>query len=822
MSRRHGWCAGLVSLSLALLGAVACGDDKHPAGPGGSEADAGAGEPDASAPDAGGPDGGDSVTVTCPDAVPAPGEGACDVTPGDGTAVLLRGTVLGRGTVYENGAVLYDGSSIACVGCDCGASPEATGATRVDCADAVISPGLINPHDHITYTEGSPIDHGATRYNHRHEWRRTLSAPQNSHGTGATSAGTRWGEVRMLLSGVTSMVGSGGATGMVRNLDRLSAGDETLGLQEVEFETFPLGDTNANGSSRPDCSWDYAIDEREASALHAYMPHVAEGINAYAADEFRCESTSFDGGQDFTEHNDSHIHGIGLTAADYADMARDGTRLIWSPRSNISLYGHTALVTAFDRLGGVVALGTDWTYSGSVNEVRELACADQFNRAQLGGYFSDEALWRMATWNAAVATGNESVIGSLEAGKLADLAVYAGQPGQHHRAVLEAQAESTLLVVMDGRPVFGEADVVAGLGESCEALDLCGQARALCTSREFGTSYANLAAEVGAGDPAYPAFFCGAPDDEPSCVPARPGEFTGVAEAGDADGDGVADADDDCPSVFNPIRPIDGGAQADSDGDGEGDACDATPIGDDLDGDGVANAGDNCPFAANPDQADGDSDEKGDSCDFCPEQANPASVCELGPPVEATISDIQMGTVPAGTNVIVTGAVVTAVWASGLYVQDPDSDPAFSGVHAFVGASPGVAVGDIVTVTGQVAEYFTDTELEGATVTRTGTGGAIAPVALTVAQAADEAYEGVLVKLTDVTDVVNPYNCSADDPACSDPRLWEVNATIVVYDRLYQDADWAARAGTSPVSGVMMTRFDRRRIMPRTGADFGP
>ncbi len=50
----------------------------------------------------------------------------------------------------------------------------------------------------------------------------------------------------------------------------------------------------------------------------------------------------------------------------------------------------------------------------------------------------------------------------------------------------------------------------------------------------------------------------------------------------DADGDGVADADDNCPDVANAD-------QADADNDGIGDLCDDTPNGDvvDTDGDGV-------------------------------------------------------------------------------------------------------------------------------------------------------------------------------------------------------------------------------------------
>ena len=71
----------------------------------------------------------------------------------------------------------------------------------------------------------------------------------------------------------------------------------------------------------------------------------------------------------------------------------------------------------------------------------------------------------------------------------------------------------------------------------------------------------------------------------------------------DRDGDGVADADDNCPSTPNP-------GQEDSDSDGEGDICDF-----DLDNDGVDDADDNCPSIANPGQEDLDGDGKGNACD---------------------------------------------------------------------------------------------------------------------------------------------------------------------------------------------------------------
>ncbi len=106
-----------------------------------------------------------------------------------------------------------------------------------------------------------------------------------------------------------------------------------------------------------------------------------------------------------------------------------------------------------------------------------------------------------------------------------------------------------------------------------------------------------------------------------------------VVSNGDADCDGIADGDDNCPEAENPN-------QADRDGDGAGDACDncvtvANPeqtdtdedgLGDACDGDddndGRGDGSDNCPLVPNPQQENGDGDLHGDACDNCPETRN--------------------------------------------------------------------------------------------------------------------------------------------------------------------------------------------------------
>ena len=71
----------------------------------------------------------------------------------------------------------------------------------------------------------------------------------------------------------------------------------------------------------------------------------------------------------------------------------------------------------------------------------------------------------------------------------------------------------------------------------------------------------------------------------------------------DADVEGIADADDNCPDDANAD-------QADNDHDNLGDVCDP-----DDDNDGVADVADNCPVTANANQLDFDRDHIGDACD---------------------------------------------------------------------------------------------------------------------------------------------------------------------------------------------------------------
>ncbi|MCC7386517.1 MAG: hypothetical protein IT384_32055 [Deltaproteobacteria bacterium] len=196
------------------------------------------------------------------------------------------------------------------------------------------------------------------------------------------------------------------------------------------------------------------------------------------------------------------------------------------------------------------------------------------------------------------------------------------------------------------------------------------------------------------------------------------------------------------------------------------------------------------------------------------------------PPTETTIAQIRAGQHSLGAPVIVRDVVVTAIHDEAtrfdtLWVQDPRLGDRNAGIRVYVSGAHGATRDARVDVSGVVADYFGDAEIDDATVTLLGGTGAIAPVALTVSEAMQEDREGLLVRLTDVSSVNTTYSCSADNVACTDLRLWELNGPggIIAYDFVYQDLDWDSRAGVTNVTGVMTWRYDRRRIMPRSAAD---
>jgi len=524
--------------------------------------------------------------VACPGPIPpTPVSGLCQVTTGTNGAVLLQGTLLFESGALGNAQVLIGADGlIVCSGCACEAEPDAADATRIECPDGVVSPGLIDSINRIAFSQNAPFvpSDPEERYAHRHEWRRGLDGATQIPADGNANLNQRrWGELRSVMAGVTAAVTAGSAaTGFLRNLDNAADATE-LGVTRVTQNAFPLGDS-AGATRTDDCAYPNLAPLGETERRSQV---IAEGIDARARNEFVCLSGQAEDGIDAIAGS-AVQHGIGLRTSDLAILRDAQGSLVWQPRTQISLYGLSAPVTEALGLGLNVALGSNWTVAGSMQLGRELACARELDQTHFAGRIGDRRLWQMATANGARAAGMDGVLGSLVPGAVGDVLVVPRRMLEPYTAVVTAQSEDIALVMRGGLALYGHADLIEaieGVDTDCEPITVCDQSRRACVARETGDAETLVSLTAAVAGTTEPLFSCGPPINERTCTPFRPGAFDGLPVEGDMDGDGVPDELDNCPTVFNPPRPIDDGQQPDSNGNGLGDACDPCPLGTDPD-----------------------------------------------------------------------------------------------------------------------------------------------------------------------------------------------------------------------------------------------
>lgn len=794
----------------------------------------------------------------CGGAVASAGSAVCAVTKAGVDRKVVRGTVLGPEEVLHNGEIVIDARGyIVCAACDCKGTPGYDAASVISCPEGVISPGLINPHEHLTYQNNKPIGHGDERYENRSDWQGARGHKRLDYKSGANQTVQAYGELRFLMSGTTSIAGGGGVPGLLRNLDTSADELEGLPIQIADTDVFPLSTPGKNLARG--CEYSSGRTTRGGiSQLESYLPHISEGIDDEAHNEFVCTSAEGDP-YDLVQKQTAIIHAVALNPADAKAIQRDQAKVVWSPRSNVDLYGNTTPAVMLDLAGVAIALGTDWVPSGSMNMLRELKCADSWNKTYFDGHFTDADLWRMATIHGALAAGASHAIGALERGYLADVAVFDGRTNKDFRAVIDAGVEDVAMVLRGGRMMYGDdalvKDAIWGDPAACESFPepVCGKAKAVCV--DVRTSAApKLEAILTAGQIYYPAYFCRdeAPEDEPSCVPTRaPSEsvrgsssYTGVPSETDKDGDGILDEQDNCPSIFNPVRPMDVGRQADADGDGIGDACDECPedatqrceraVATDLDGDGIPNGIDNCPSIPNPDQADADADGHGDACDACA-AANPgAEPCAL--PISTVRDPSAPGHPTAPTIVSVEGFVSARKTNDLFYIQEETTGAPWQGIFVKAGALAGTTttgpkIGQKVQVIGRAADVFRVHQITAAHVSVTQpTAQPMTPLDVTAAQVgafglASEPFESLLVKID------GPMTITNDDPDGGpffefvvtgglrvDDFIWTrfgTRATCTPSPCPYPPAEFTNGTRFASITGIMGFSFNNRKIYPR-------
>ncbi|MCA9520514.1 MAG: amidohydrolase family protein [Myxococcales bacterium] len=389
----------------------------------------------------------------------------------------------------------------------------------------LIFPGMLNIHNHTAYNMlplwRSPKDAQGSYYLNRYQWTQPKEYSQyvnypkkiltDSNYLGLQVEVLKWAEIKALTGGETGIQGT----------PDLSAINQIL-VRNVESYNFGEDKVQQRGLSIDDTRWQAEvpslIQKMDDDKVRAWLVHVAEGrwddtstvsisgVKHLIRDEYqRLKALGLARAETVI------IHGAGLDKSELEEMGDRGMKLVWSPLSNILLYGVTtriylAMGRSDPQARVPISLATDWSPSGSKNLLDELKIADQvikfffpyqadYNDTWIAGdsghaqYFNDFELVKMVTVNPAIALAWEDKVGTIEVGKYADLLVvkdtsatdwendgnllndpiFATNPANQgkdfsvYRALINARPPDVLLTIVDGDPLYGEVALLKQL-----------------------------------------------------------------------------------------------------------------------------------------------------------------------------------------------------------------------------------------------------------------------------------------------------------------------------------------------------------------------
>ena len=431
----------------------------------------------------------------------AGGEGACDggsgfiADLGVSTRILLRGTIVASTGIVE-GELLVDGDTITCLAASCAGEPGADAATIVE-TEGYILPGLIDGHNHILFDIFDADDWAPTQTYTNHlqwaanaEYEVVVDAKQDMNGEMGSDVElgcelNKYGEMKALIAGTTSVQGSPGTSrNCYGSLARSIDGQNDLPDDNMQTATiFPSNDA-ANGVCTNFGDGDTT----------SYLIHLGEGVDQTALNQWGNLNTITTTDGCLVSDETAIIHGTAFGNPEFQTMANEGMSLIWSPQSNVFLYGAgTDLTKTTDiptvlSLGINVGLGPDWSLGGSVNMLDEIRFADLVDNEQWGDLLTPKMLFEMATINNARAMKLDSLIGSLADGKRADLFVLRKIEDDPYDTVLRSLPRDVVLTMVDGKVLYGDVALQA-LGPAsnqCEELEVCCATKFACIAESGG------------------------------------------------------------------------------------------------------------------------------------------------------------------------------------------------------------------------------------------------------------------------------------------------------------------------------------------------
>jgi 5-methylthioadenosine/S-adenosylhomocysteine deaminase len=378
-----------------------------------------------------------------------------------GATFVLAGRVVTMakpGEVLENAQLVVSRGKIAALVQAGEELPaEYAAVPRVE-TGGTIYPGLIDLHNHFVY-DVLPLWAVPKQYSNRSDWPRaqgyaaevTLPVRALAERPSTAKAIVRYVEAKALMGGTTT--GQGMRT-RVNGGPRLFRG-AMRNVEETKDARLPEA-----GTLVPTL---YVNPERVRNfraaleARVAYFYHLAEGSDDRARRTFLDLQDN-----DLLRQSLVGIHCLGLGPADLESLAQVGARCVWSPFSNLLLYGKTLDLATLTSSGVRFSIGCDWTPTGSKNLLEELKVARWVATSQ-GATLTSENLVQAVTCNAAEVVGWQGQVGTLAAQALADILVLGGDQGDPFDRLIAATEADVALVVVHGIPRYGDRELMTQL-----------------------------------------------------------------------------------------------------------------------------------------------------------------------------------------------------------------------------------------------------------------------------------------------------------------------------------------------------------------------
>jgi 5-methylthioadenosine/S-adenosylhomocysteine deaminase len=366
--------------------------------------------------------------------------------------VVTGGTVVtmdAERRVIANGAVAVDGTRIVAVGPAADVARRFVGRAVIDARRQVVLPGLINTHTHapMVLYRGLADDLALM------DWLQQYIFPAEAKTVSPAfvRTGTRLAALEMIQSGTTTYAD------MYYFEEEIAAVTKAAGLRAVLGQTiiqFPVADAKTPQEGLARTAAFIAKFKGDDLIVPAVAPHAlytndqatliaardlaaSEGVPllihlAETEDEVRQARDK--GGMSPTGYLESFgfwtgartlaAHGVWVSPDDITTLVRRGVGISHNPESNMKLASGTAPVTGYLAAGAALGLGTDGAASNN-----DLDMFEAMRQASLLAKHATRdpravpamAALEMATLGGARALGMADDLGSLEAGKKADL-----------------------------------------------------------------------------------------------------------------------------------------------------------------------------------------------------------------------------------------------------------------------------------------------------------------------------------------------------------------------------------------------------------------